>query len=84
MFMLMSVKLNPVFVESLSRAVKVMFAAQLTVGASTVLVELKAMVTTFSVVFCGVQAQLVTVMLRLRLFPPLGPSFLMYTVLFVL
>ncbi len=83
MFMLMFVKLSPALVSSLSRAANVIFAAQLTVGASVTPVELKAMVTTF-VVFDGVQAQLVTVMDKLMLFPPLVASFLMNTVWSVL
>jgi len=83
MFMSMLVKLNPIFVSLLSKAVKVIFAAQLIVGASVTPVELKAMVTTF-VVFVGVHAQLVTVMDKFMLFPPLLASFLMNIVLFVL
>ncbi len=83
MFMSMSVKLNPTFVSSLSRAVKVIFAAQLIVGASATPVELKAMYTTVEL-FVGVHPQLVTVMDKLMLFPPLVASFLMNTVLFVL
>ncbi len=84
MFMLMSVKLNPALVELLSKAVKVMVAVQFSVGASIVPVELKAKFTTFSVAFAGVQAQSVTVMLKLMLCPPRTALFLMYTVLLVL
>lgn len=84
MFISMFVKLSPAFVKTLSRAVKVMFAAQPDCGASTVPVELKAMVTTFIVVFSGLQVQLGTVMLKLMLLPSVVALFLMYTVLFVL
>ena len=84
MFISMFEKLSPAFVNSLSRAVKVMFAAQPACGASIVSVELKAKVTTLSIVVGGVQAQLVTVMLNLMLLPPVVALFLMYTVLFVL
>jgi hypothetical protein len=79
----MFVKLSPVFVSLLSRAVNVISAAQLTVGASVVPVELKAMYTTVEL-FVGLHAQSVTVMDKLMLFPPLVASFLMNIVLFVL
>ena len=84
MFISMFEKLSPAFVNTLSRAVKVIFAAQPACGARVVPVELKAMVTTFIVVFSGLQVQLGTVMLKLMLLPPVVALFLMYTVLFVL
>ena len=84
MFMSMLVKLSPSFVSLLSGATRVMSAAQLMVGASVTPVELKPKSATFCVVFDGLHAQLVTVMDKLILFPPLLASFLMNIVLIVL